>query len=60
LLTVCQSLDRGNLVVLVCNGERETGERTFTVDMHRARAALAVVASLLAPGQAEVLVQRVE
>ena len=55
-----QALDRGDLAALGRHREREAGEGASPVDMDRAGAALALVAALLGPGEADVLAQRVE
>src|SRR5262245_40544167 len=55
-----QALDRRDPGAGVHDGEREAGVDAPPVDQDGAGAALAVVAALLGPGQAEVLAQRVQ
>jgi hypothetical protein len=59
-LAVRQPLDCGDLVVLVGDRKREAGKGSATVDVHRAGAALPVVAALLAARQAEMVAQHVK
>jgi hypothetical protein len=60
LLGLAQSLDRGDPVAFVHDGERETRIDAHSVHEHRAGPALTVVASLLGAGQAEILTQSIE
>src|SRR5581483_7093055 len=55
-----EPLDRRDLGVLAGDRENEAAVHPATVEQHGARAALAVIAALLRPREAEVLAQRVE
>jgi hypothetical protein len=60
VLGLTQSLDRGDPVAFVHDSERETRIDAHSVHNHRARPALAVVATLLGAGQTEMLTQGIE
>ena len=60
LVAVGEPFDRRDRVALGGERERQAGEHAAPVDPDRARAAGALVAALLGPGQAQVLAQRVE
>ena len=60
LFTFREPFDRGDLVAVVHDRERQAGIHPPTVHQHRAGAALAVVAALLGAGHVQVLAQRVE
>src|SRR6185437_3993601 len=53
-------LDGDDLVLLVSDGEREAGILPAAIDMHRAGAALPVIAALLCPGELEGLAQAIK
>ena len=55
-----QSFDGGDLAALRHNGERHARERAPPVEVHRAGAAFAPIATFLGAGQADPLAQRVE
>jgi hypothetical protein len=57
---LAKALDRGDLVALVHDGERQAGIDAPAADHNGAGAALAVVTTLLRAGQVEMLAQRVE
>ena len=59
-LRLTEALDRCDLIALVQSGEGETRKLTPSIDVHRARAALAVIASLLRSGQMQVLAETIE
>ena len=54
------AFDGCDLIALVHSGEGETRKLTPSIDVHRARAALAVIASLLRAGQVQVLTETIE
>ena len=60
LLALHQSLDRRDLVAVRLHRQRHAGVARLPVDEHRARAALAPLASDLRPGQAEPVAQHVQ
>ena len=49
-----------DLVALVHRGEAETGIHPPTIDVHSARTALAVIASLFRAGQMQMFAQTIE
>jgi len=49
-----------DLIALVQGGEGETRKLALAIDVHRARAALAVIASLLRAGQVQMFTQTIE
>ncbi len=51
---------RGDVAVYLHHGQRQAGIDAAAIDQHRARPALATVASLLGAGQTQLLPQRVE
>ena len=53
-------LDRGDEVAVVHDRERQAGVDAASFDQHRARAALAVIATFFRAGQGEVLPQSIE
>ena len=55
-----QALDGRDAIALVHHGEREAGVDPASPGDDRARAALAVIAALLGPGEMQVLAQRIE
>jgi hypothetical protein len=55
-----QTFDGGDLIVLVHDGQRETGIDALAVDKDGAGAALAVIAALLGSGEADVFAQGIE
>ena len=57
---VVRAFDRRDLVAVVHGGEAQARIHAPAVDMHRARAALAVVASFLRSGQMQVLAEAIE
>ena len=59
-LRLTDALDRRDLIALVQGGEGETRKLAPAIDVHRARAALAVIASLLRTGQMQMLAQAIE
>ena len=54
---LAQPLNRGDLVVLMHDGERQAAVDAPAVDQHRASPALAMVAPLLAAGERQMLAQ---
>jgi hypothetical protein len=52
--------NRGDLVALVHDCEAETGIHPTTIDVHSARTALAMVASLFRSGQMQILSKAIE
>jgi hypothetical protein len=50
IFRLTDALKRRDLVALVHGGEAETGIHTPTIDVHGARTALAVIASLFGSG----------
>ena len=59
-VAVGETFDGGDLVAVVAEGEGEAGVDAAAVDQDRARAALAVVATLLCAGELEAFAQGVE
>ena len=55
-----QALDGGHFGAVLHDGEREAGIDPPPVHQHGARAALAVIATLLGAGQVEMVAQRIE
>ena len=55
-----QTLDGCDRAALGLNRERQAGENPLPVHIHRARAALALIAALLGAGQVQVLPQGIE
>ena len=55
LAVLRKPLDGGDVLALGGERQRQTGENTTTFDEYRAGAALAVIAALLAAGQAKML-----
>ena len=55
-----EAFDGGDLVALMHDRESEAGIYAPAVDVHRARAALAVIAALLRAEEVQVFAQRVE
>jgi hypothetical protein len=55
-----EPLDRGDGLAVVHDRERQAGVDAASFDQHRARAALAVIATLFRAGQGEVLPQSIE
>jgi hypothetical protein len=53
-------LERRDLFALVHGGEAETGIHAPAIDVHSARTALAVIASLFGSGQMQMLSQTIE
>jgi hypothetical protein len=60
VLTICQPLDRDDLGVLMCDGEREAAVYTPTIEQDSTGTALSVVAALLGTGKSETFAQRVQ
>ncbi len=60
LAAVGEAFNRCNLLAFGGGGEGQAGVHALAVDMHRARAALAMVAAFFAAGQADMLAERVE
>jgi hypothetical protein len=54
------AFDGCDLIALVQSGEGETRKLAPPIDVHRARAALAVIASLLRAGQMQMFPQTIE
>ena len=59
-LRLPDALDRRDLIALVQSGERETRKLAPAVDVNRACAALAVIASFFRSGQMQMLAQTIE
>jgi hypothetical protein len=55
-----QSLDRGDAVALVHHGEAQARIDPPSVDVHRARAALAMIASFFGSSQMQMLAQAIQ
>jgi hypothetical protein len=55
-----EALDRGDRAAFDLCRKGEAGENTLAIDMDGAGAALALVASLLRAGEAQMLAQRIE
>ncbi|VWX54186.1 hypothetical protein NOVOSPHI9U_60098 [Novosphingobium sp. 9U] len=55
-----QAFDRHDLVILMHHGKAEAAVDAATVDKHRARTTLSVVAPLLAAGQTQVFAAQVQ
>jgi hypothetical protein len=55
-----EPLDCGDIVALVHHRKRKTGDDAAPADHHRARAALALIAALLAAREIEMFAQRIE
>ena len=60
VVAVGEALDGRDVEAVLRDGEQQAGVRAAAVDEHGARAALAVVAALLRPGEPELLAQHVE
>ena len=58
--SVRQTFDRSDFIALMRHRERQTGKCPASIDMDRARPALALVTTLLAPSQIQVFAQRVQ
>jgi hypothetical protein len=60
IFRLAESFNRRDLIALVHRGKDETRIHPPAVDVHRASAALAVIASLLRSGEMEVLAETIE
>ncbi len=55
-----EAFDRRDLVLFMHRGKRQAGVHAPAIDVHRARAALAMIAALLGAGQVRALTQRIQ
>ena len=60
ILALGKPLDRGDGLAVVHHGKRQAGVDAASFDQNRARAALAVIATLLRAGEREMFPQGVE
>jgi hypothetical protein len=57
---LAEPLDRGDFLTLVHSGEAKTGINASPIDVDGARAALAMIASLLGSGQVQMVPETIE